>query len=103
VAVEEWRFVHDTESEPQTDAGTQAQVGEPGELAPTRHPICMHLRTKKMYYAANAVEAEEELIMSSAHQTFWCMHTMTDTGPDDGYVEHQRCRPGRRCYEPVGG
>lgn len=68
----------------------------------SRHAICSHLRTKKMFYAADMLEVEAEMLTSSTYQSFWCEHTQTDTGPDDGYVEHRRCRPGRACYEEIG-
>ncbi len=67
------------------------------------HRLCRHLRTKKMFYVAEMSQVTKDLLTSNTYQPFWCQQTMTDTGPDDGYVEHPRCRPGRDCYEAMEG
>jgi hypothetical protein len=70
---------------------------------PPTQTYCRHLRTKKMYYVADLLEVEEDLLTSNTYQNWWCNHTQTDTGPDDGFVELIRCQPGRGCYEGRGG
>jgi len=69
---------------------------------PQRHAFCKYIRTNRMSYAQDMIEVEEALANTQTYQNFWCQHTQTDTGPDDGYVEHARCRPGRACYQPLG-
>jgi hypothetical protein len=36
----------------------------------------------------------------AAASPYWCLHTMSVAGPDEGYVHLARCVPGRACYQP---
>lgn len=65
------------------------------------HVFCHHLRTKKMFARWDVLASQEQILATRTHQNFWCQHTMTSTGPDDCFVEHTRCNPGRACYEPM--
>lgn len=62
------------------------------------HPLCKYLRGKKMYTAADPTAVTAEELIEGSFQGYWCLHTFTDTGPDDGYVDYFRCAPGRSCY-----
>jgi len=61
-----------------------------------RGPVCVHLKTKKMYYRDGLSETDLE---SDSHPYYWCMLTMGQIGPDDGLAAARYCRPGRKCYE----
>jgi hypothetical protein len=63
-------------------------------------PVCVHLRTKKMYYREGTEDADPG---SDTHPYFWCMLTMGLIGPDDGLAAARHCRPGRECYEDKEG
>lgn len=63
-------------------------------------PLCKHLRAKSMFIpalAAKQPEPPEEPAASHSH--CWCNCTLTETGPDDKPVGHQRCQPSRGCFE----
>lgn len=63
----------------------------------TTVPVCRHLRTK-MFYISEALGLRYmEKTMPS--ESYWCMKTMTATGPDDQPVEPDECGRGRRCRE----
>jgi hypothetical protein len=59
-------------------------------------PVCVNLRTKKMYYRDGLRETDPS---TDPHPYCWCMVTMGQFGPDDGLVAVQNCRPGRDCFE----
>jgi hypothetical protein len=58
--------------------------------------VCVHLRTKKMYYqdGTDAVD-----LTTDTHPYYWCLQTMNQIGPDDGLVALRHCQPGRACFE----
>ena len=58
--------------------------------------ICRCLRTKMQYVAGIS---PEELRQPSATAQYWCVHTMSQVGPDDGLVAPEGCRAGRDCFE----
>lgn len=66
------------------------------EAGAQRGPICVHLRTKKMYYRDGLADADLE---TDAHPYYWCDLTLGQIGPDDDLAAARHCRPGRRCYE----
>ena len=76
-------------------------VVSPADCNTLPHPLCRFLRTKKMLYVQDLHQVTLDLVTSGTYQNFWCQHTMTDTGPDDGYVEYERCIPGRSCYDQL--
>ena len=61
--------------------------------------LCKHLRTKSMFIpvVAEATEVKDNLTGPSPH--CWCNCTMTETGPDDQPVNHERCDSSRSCFE----
>jgi hypothetical protein len=65
------------------------------EENPIATPVCIHLRTKKMYYQEGDTTADPGM---DSHPYFWCMVTMGQIGPDDDRVTAQFCRPGRSCF-----
>lgn len=71
-------------------------MGDDTPRAEHHAPVCVHLRTKKMYYRDGTAEADPG---SDAHPYVWCMRTMGLIGPDDGLAAARHCRPGRECYE----
>ncbi len=64
----------------------------------TRHAPCVNMRGKKMFYTE---EGKEDIFSPNSYQDFWCTLTMTCDGPDAGFVEYRRCKPGRTCYKSL--
>jgi hypothetical protein len=60
--------------------------------------VCIHLRTKKMYYQEGCESTDPAM---DTHPYYWCMQTMNQIGPDDGLVAMRHCQPGRDCFEGV--
>jgi len=69
--------------------------------APLPHPLCMHLRSKRLYMLDADRDLNLQDLTGGGYDTYWCLHTHTDTGPDSGWVLYERCAPGRACYEMV--
>ena len=46
---------------------------------------------------AEATEVKDNLTGPSPH--CWCNCTLTETGPDDQPVNHERCDSSRSCFE----
>lgn len=66
--------------------------------------VCRKLRTK---HAFGAFSASGPLppwqAGGSTTAVYWCLETMETAGPDDGYCDAHRCRPGRACFKPPDG
>jgi hypothetical protein len=67
---------------------------------PLPHPLCAHLASKKLYMLPEGQEVALEDLQTAGYDNFWCLHTMTDTAEDGGWVTYERCAPGRACYQP---
>ena len=70
------------------------------ERTPLPHPLCENIRSKKLYMISDARELAVEDLQTAGYDNCWCQHTMTDNGPDGGWVQYAHCAPGRECYEP---
>ncbi|MCC2670256.1 MAG: hypothetical protein K0Q72_2727 [Armatimonadetes bacterium] len=68
---------------------------------PLPHALCANLCSKKLHMLTDDRELCVEDLQTAGYENYWCTHTMTDTGPDGGWVLFERCAPGRKCYEPV--
>jgi hypothetical protein len=68
------------------------------ETITVQAPVCIHLRTKKMYYQEGYDGVD---LATDSHPYYWCVQTMDQTGPDDGMVAARHCRLGRTCFEGV--
>lgn len=61
---------------------------------------CKHLRSKKLYVAAeidDAYNPAADGLSNCGH--CWCNRTMAEVGPDDRQVNADACREPRGCYE----
>lgn len=59
--------------------------------------VCQLLRTKHAFGSFGPeVPAWQHGRSSTA--VFWCLSTMDQAGPDDGFAHAERCRPGRACF-----
>ena len=67
---------------------------------PLPHPLCANLCSKKLYMISDPRELAVEDLQTAGYENYWCRHTQTDTGPDEGWVTYDRCKPGRECYLP---
>ena len=65
------------------------------------HPLCQQLQSKKLAMLLPEQTPTMADLESAGYENFWCLYTMTDTGPDDGYVEYARCTPDRECFVPA--
>jgi hypothetical protein len=65
-------------------------------LSVIRTPFCGDLRSKKFFMINGVATSAEDYLDPSGH--CWCYHTQQVIGPDGGFVEPQRCVPGRTCY-----
>lgn len=68
--------------------------------------VCQCLREKKMFYEGSDVPANSMDIVSPAEKAlmmptgpFWCAQTQSLVGPDGGFANTEKCRPGRSCCE----
>jgi hypothetical protein len=68
---------------------------------PLPHPLCAHLASKKLHMISDDREICLEDLQTAGYETYWCQHTMTDTGPDGGWVMFERCSPARSCFEAL--
>lgn len=59
---------------------------------------CQCLRTKNPY-GTTPQDPETWLPGVHASSSYWCIRTMSPSGPDEHYVHLARCVPGRKCYE----
>lgn len=63
------------------------------------HRLCTHIDSKKLaMLGPDDAEAEVDLVHLDGFENYWCRKTWTDSGPDGGWVNYQRCGPGRACY-----
>lgn len=69
------------------------------ERTPLPHPLCAHLCSKKLYMITDGREIALEDLQTMGHEEYWCRHTFTDTGPDEGWVMYSRCTPARSCFQ----
>jgi hypothetical protein len=76
--------------------------------SPLPYPLCENLCAKRLMMLSEGHVVALEDLQTAGYETYWCQHTMTDTGPDGGWVMYDRCAPGRECYrdpaaaEPAG-
>lgn len=68
------------------------------QRTPLPHPLCEQLCSKKLSMTADDREVCLEDLQTAGYTTYWCRHTMTDTGPDGGWVMFERCNDSRTCY-----
>ena len=68
---------------------------------PLPHALCAHLCSKRLGMISDDRELCVEDFQTAGYESFWCLHNMTDTGPDGGWVMYERCSPERTCYEPL--
>lgn len=76
--------------------------GDPNLTSTTRTLTapCRHLRSNGMYIFDRMPDGDDEGDYEPS--ACWCLHTMTNYGPDDRFVELRECRdPARSCYEPL--
>jgi hypothetical protein len=66
---------------------------------PLPHPLCLSLCCKKLYMITDDRELALEDFDTAGYENFWCRHTMTETGPDGGWVRLEHCAPNRECYQ----
>jgi len=59
-------------------------------------PFCGNLRSKRFFMLNVIPTKAEDYLDASGH--CWCYDTQQVRGPDDGFVEPERCVPGRSCY-----
>jgi hypothetical protein len=58
---------------------------------------CKFLRTKTAYLH-EVDDFDYWRSNESSTSTFWCLHTMTPTGPDDRNVNPESCQDHRTCF-----
>ena len=68
--------------------------------------VCHCLREKKMFYEGGDIPANSMEIISREEKAawmptgpFWCAQTQSLVGPDGGFANTEKCRPGRSCCE----
>ena len=69
------------------------------QRTPLPHTLCDNLCSKKLYMVPAGEDVALEDLQTAGYENYWCRHTMTDTGPDSGWVKYDLCVPGRSCYE----
>jgi hypothetical protein len=58
--------------------------------------VCDALRTKNAF--GNHVGYRPWQKGESSTAVYWCLQTMSTTGPDEMYVHPRQCCSGRRCF-----
>ncbi len=74
--------------------------------APSGHRVCVHLRTKEMYYTTEFDEASRHGYVNEAsddQHLYWCARTCRAISSRAEDVSLDACRPTRDCYEGLGG
>jgi len=72
-------------------------MNEPTQPLPViQTPFCGDLRSKKFFMTDQIAARAEDYLDASGH--CWCYHTQQVVGPDEQFVEPERCVPGRSCY-----
>lgn len=66
------------------------------------YPICQQLQSKKLMMLVPGENPTLDDVETAGYVNYWCLYSMTDTGPDDKYVEYKKCTPDRECYVPPG-
>ena len=62
-------------------------------------PFCVHLQSKKLFFAAGPPQTIDDVLDASRH--CWCRKTMQVIGPDGEIVDPRDCRSGRSCFESI--
>jgi hypothetical protein len=60
--------------------------------------VCTLLRTKTAFGSFQGTDAPPWQAGASTTAVFWCLATMTTTGPDDRYCHPHECHEGRHCF-----
>lgn len=60
--------------------------------------LCHWLRAKTS--GAHGDKRALFAVRNDATTVYWCLLTMSPSGPDDGLVHANRCGPGRQCCTP---
>ena len=63
---------------------------EAANIAATRATLLIGMRDKRALFA----------LRNEATTVYWCLLTMSPSGPDDGLVHANRCGADRACCEP---
>lgn len=63
-------------------------------------PQCTHFRSKGMYVTGQ-LDPADGLVEGIGDGYCWCSQTQQLRGPDDEFVDRQRCNSGRTCYQAV--
>ena len=71
-------------------------------MTPLPHPLCENIHSKKLYMLGTREGLTVEDLETAGYENYWCQHTMTDTGPDGGWVRYDRCNAERQCYRAPG-
>ena len=58
---------------------------------------CKYLKTKKSFMHSTEDPEKWRTNRSSTSQ-YWCVKTMSVSGPDDGQVQPEDCQEHRRCF-----
>ena len=66
---------------------------DPAELP----DVCRYIRTKTAF--GNSVGYQPWQRGESSTAAYWCLRTMTSSGPDDQLVHPQSCCAGRGCFK----
>jgi len=66
---------------------------------PALGPFCVHLQSKKLFFAAGPPQTVEDVLDASRH--CWCRKTMQVIGPDGEFVDPRDCQSGRSCFESI--
>ena len=89
---------------PASAAGAAASGTAPAGPAapdPTAEPrLCDFLRAK-VSAGAHGDKRALFAIRDDASSIYWCLLTMSPSGPDDGLVHADRCSPDRTCCTAV--
>jgi hypothetical protein len=65
--------------------------------AQTKPLPCQCLRTKNPY-GTTPQNPEAWVAGIDTSSSYWCLRTLSPSGPDEHYVHLARCVPGRKCY-----
>ncbi len=78
-----------------TDEGEEVTASPAAE----QNEVCRLLRTKTAFgkFRGGAYSWQSG---RSTTAVYWCLRTMENVGPDDGYTHPHTCRAGRSCFEP---
>jgi hypothetical protein len=60
-------------------------------------PVCRRLRTKTAFGNSTGYTPWQT---GSSTAAYWCLDTMSSSGPDDALVHPGCCKEGRGCFKP---